>query len=374
MKHFFCVAVVLFSFVGYQQAAEVLPIVLKGHTDAIYSAAWSPDGKKVVTTGGDQDGTVRIWDAETGKEKILVEHDNGRRMGIVACAIFSPDGKRFLSAGTDDTTVRIWDTETGKQLHRMDAGPRNIWYANISPDGTKVIVPSGNIVRIWDFETGKQLQKLEVREGLSQDEFSFVRAVFLPDGEKVVTLSYDKTTRIWDAESGEELYKFVSVNSHDPISPPPFSPDGKKIVLIYPDKNLWICDIETGKELLVLEGIRECYAFSPCGKKIAARDSDGHVLLLDSVSGKVLLRLGGGTQLGRHLAFSPDSTRIAVSTDNTVMIFETESGKELQTLQYDSRRSNVSPGLYTFASIVFSPDGKKIFSGNTAAVYIWALE
>ena len=73
------------------------------------SAAFSPDGKRVVTAS--DDNTARVWDAETGREIATLEgHD-----GSVLTAAFSPDGKRVVTASYDNT-ARVWDAETGREI------------------------------------------------------------------------------------------------------------------------------------------------------------------------------------------------------------------------------------------------------------------
>jgi len=75
--------------------------VLKGHTGAVRSATFSPDGKRVVTASYDQ--TARLWDAETGKEMVVLQGHTD----AVTRAEFSPDGKRVVTASQDRIT--LWD-------------------------------------------------------------------------------------------------------------------------------------------------------------------------------------------------------------------------------------------------------------------------
>ena len=78
-------------------------------TTRVQSAAFSPDGSRIVTASGDK--TARIWDAASAKEiAVLRGHDNP-----VTSAAFSPDGSRIVTASWDKT-ARIWDAATAKEI------------------------------------------------------------------------------------------------------------------------------------------------------------------------------------------------------------------------------------------------------------------
>jgi WD40 repeat protein len=80
---------------------------LTGHTNLIFSVAFSPDGKRALSGSGDR--TVRLWDVETGKQLQCFPGHKGH----VACVAFSPDARKILS-GSKDQSVHLSDTETGK--------------------------------------------------------------------------------------------------------------------------------------------------------------------------------------------------------------------------------------------------------------------
>src|SRR3954466_11748992 len=98
-----------------QQSAEVVG-TLEGHTDPVYTIAWSPDGKTLVTGGFDN--TVRLWDAATRKE---IKRFDGHT-GLVLAVAPAPDGKRLLS-GSLDKTAKIWQVPGGGPVKDLAGHP-----------------------------------------------------------------------------------------------------------------------------------------------------------------------------------------------------------------------------------------------------------
>ena len=77
-------------------------------------------------------------------------------------------------------------------------------------------------------------------------------AAFSPDGARIVTASWDKTARIWDAATGKEIA--VLRGHENDVTSAAFSPDGTRIVTASRDKTARIWDAATGKEIAVLRG------------------------------------------------------------------------------------------------------------------------
>lgn len=89
--------------------ASALRVELKGHTDVLSSAVFSPDGTMVLTASYDK--TAKVWSTTSGEVvTVLTGHE-----GVVLVAAFSPDGSRVVTA-SNDRTARVWEVPSGKPL------------------------------------------------------------------------------------------------------------------------------------------------------------------------------------------------------------------------------------------------------------------
>jgi hypothetical protein len=159
-----------------------------GHEDAVTSAAFSPDGKRIVTASSDK---ARVWDADSGKP--IGEPLKGHE-GAVESAAFSPDGKRIVTASRDKT-ARVWDADSGQPIGEPLKGHEGaVESAAFSPDGKRIVTASRDkTARVWDADSGKP-----IGEPLTGHEDAVWTAAFSPDGKRIVTASRDKTARVWD--------------------------------------------------------------------------------------------------------------------------------------------------------------------------------
>jgi WD40 repeat protein/serine/threonine protein kinase len=323
------------------RAADGQILAITGHTDVVEAAAFSPDGRLIVTASDDK--TARIWDSGTGLEILQLRGHTNR----VPTAAFSPDGTRIVTASLDKT-ARIWDTATGKEILQLSGHTGGVWSAAFSPDGQRVVTASSDkTARIWDAVTGRELAQLT---GHSARVWS---AAFSPDGRNVVTGSFDKSARIWDAATGRQL--LVIAGHTDLVATAAYSPDGKRIVTASLDQTARIWDASTGQQLVLLNGYKErvmSAAFSPDGTHIVTASYDKTARTWDSATGKQMLLLSGHTGRVNCAAFSPDGKRIVTASyDKTARIWDAVTNQEILVLRGHTDR---------VWSAAFSPDGARV--------------
>jgi WD40 repeat protein/serine/threonine protein kinase/TPR repeat protein len=326
------------------RAADALILAMTGHADRLWYAAFSPDGRRVVTAS--LDNTARIWDASLGRELTrLIGHTES-----VRCAVFSPDGARVVTA-SGDKTARIWDVATGRELARLEGHTRQLMSVAFSSDGQRVVTASTDgTARVWDALKGRQLALLTVPGRVTWADFS-------PDGGLVATAADDQMARVWNVRTGRQLK--VLRGHTDRLWSVAFSPDGHRIVTASEDRTARVWETATGNLLVVLSGHGDrvnLASFSPDGRRIATASDDGTARVWDAATGQPLARLSGHTDRVWSAEFSADGRRIVTaSTDRTARIWDVGIAADVTPLVGHTGR---------VWSAAFSPDGHHVLTAS----------
>jgi WD40 repeat protein/tetratricopeptide (TPR) repeat protein len=215
---------------GVWDAATGAPVGAKpiGLAGWLNQASFSPDGKRVLTAGaraavaGLPRGEAMVWDVETGQPAGgRVEHP----FEVIAAA-WSPDGRRLVTAAGQALhgrgEARVWDADSGEALARPLEHNLQVVQASFSPDGGRVLTASQDgTARVWDAASGEP-----VTPPLSHGD-RLTRAAFSPDGRRVLTAAQDGTACVWDAAGGERVTPLLHHGS--PVLAAAFSPEGRRL-------------------------------------------------------------------------------------------------------------------------------------------------
>lgn len=325
---------------------------LKGHSGAITCVAFSPDGKLLASSA--MDGLVRLWDAARGQDIRTIRGDTHWVYSIA----FSPDGKRLASASID-RTVKVWDVDNGRRVLEL---PEHLGYVTsvaFSRDGKRLASCTElGALRLWDATTGRPVVTPKGQVG-------FVRSMaFSNDGKRVVGGCGDGTLKVWNAFNGQEQ---ITLKGHSrDITSVAFGPDDKQLASASRDTTLKIWDAVSGQEIATLKGhVRPVYsvAFSPDGKHLASGGGDGLKLWNASGSRNALTVRGPAGWMSDIIGLSADGKRLASGGDMTLKVWDALSGRQLAIFR--GHQSYIT-------TAAFSPDGKRLASGSQDSdIKVW---
>jgi len=228
-----------------------------------------------------------------------------------------------------------------------------------SADGKRIVSGSWDkTVKVWDADKGTEIRTLK-------GHIDAVNSVaFSADGKRIISGSWDNTVKVWDADKGLQT-RTLKGHTRE-VTSVAISGDGKRIVSASYDKTLKVWDADKGTEILSLKGhTREVdsVALSADGKRIVSGSWDKTVKVWDTDKGAEILTLKGHTLEVFSVAFSADGKRIVSgSRDKTVKVWDADKGTEILTLK----------GRTAALSVAFSPDGKRIVSASgDDTVKVW---
>jgi WD40 repeat protein len=284
---------------------------------------------------------------------------------------FSPDGRTLASASSYDNMVRLWDVSSGQNSLSLTAfGTTNIVSVAFSPEGRTVAGAAranGPVIQLWDVLSGQNTLTLKgppAQLGLSE------AIAFSPDSRTIAGGSGEGKVNFWDTSSGKNTVSWRAGNGVTWSIV--FSPDGRTLAIASSEgKNsiiLWnILSQQITQTLNGHSSIIWSVAFSPDGHSLASASSDNTVKLWNTSSGKNTHTLIGHASAVRSVAFSPDGrTLVSASNDDTIKLWDVFDGANVGTLKGHSG---------AVWSIAFSPDGRTLASGSyDQTIKLWGLK
>jgi WD40 repeat protein/class 3 adenylate cyclase len=389
------------------------------HRDGMVTdAVFTPDGSTLITSG--TDGEIDVWDIASAR--LLT-----RLQGTGGLAV-SPDGGT-LYASDSDTQFSTWDLSGARGLAEsrdinvgapwfgVDAGRGLVAYTRagglnggtadigiwdttsgsvstvhvlagqqctpaVSPDGTRLLMSCDggnersrrNIVLV---ELGTGDQKILQSEGATWE------GTFSPDGHLFATMSDDyfpveenararaSTVILWDAATLQPVHSLGLNGTAAPRSGLAFSPDGHYIAaaasLASYDTAVW--DVTTGRVVASPEAVDQVevksLAFSPDGQRLALALASGAIRILNTSTWTDAVP--PISTPADSIAFSPDSSTLAVSSEGAVSLWDVASGRRLG----DAYQG---PPSASFGTVHFLPDGRLVLLVKDQGAFIYRAD
>ena len=297
-------------FLPIRVATAQLKATLEGHTDNVWSVAFSPNGNMLASASWDQ--SVRLWNVNTGRLlHTLTEHTNE-----VLSVAFSPDGNTLASADWDGT-IHLWNPRNGNLKRTLTEHRGGVTSVAFSPDGETLASGSADqTVGLWNPNNGKLKRTLTGHTDIVD------AVVFSPDGNTLASGSRDTTIRLWNPNNGR--HKRTLTEHTAPVSALAFSPDSNTLASGGRDRTIRLWNPNNGQEKETLTGYTDGVnpvAFSPDGATLLI---GGHgISVWDTQTGQNKKPLAGDIGGVLSVVFSPDGEMVASgSADNKVRLWE----------------------------------------------------
>ena len=396
-------------------------MTLVGHRDFVIDVVYSSDGAQLASTSSD--GTVRVWNAETGEIEIVFEVEGP----IPLIPVFSNDGTR-LAASSTSGVVWVWDLASQQLTWELEPPEGTFETVNLefSPDGSVLAVaPFGPEdsrqsigAQVWDMTSG---ELITVVAGHQRNVFDLG---FTPDGTRLLTAGFDATVKEWDTATWTETRTFygagasvidldisgdgtrvavtglqgmaqvfdletfevthVLLGHSGMVDGVDFSPDGNTLLTASTTdrtNRLWDLREEASYELLALPGASRPHpagvAFSPDGSRLAASRDVGHFTIWQFPEGHEVRTFPGPGEVSDVIAFDPLGEFLVTAGPEAIALFDSDGELVRNLSKVSSSRPASSPDeerlFFGVPSphAAFSPDGERLITTGVDGTHLW---
>ncbi len=397
-------------------------------------ATFSPRGDLVAvaeTDGSSLGGSLTLWSASGGKQRALIGHTKGVRIGV-----FDAAGKRLLTASWDGT-ARIFDVATGKSLRELRGHDQAVRDAAWSPDGKLIATGSlDGTVRIWDPETGEtsrvlrghaaQISRLrfiadgmlltasgdgtaklwEPRRGQLLASYGHSGYLFQADVDRadreLATASWDGTAKLWDLRR-RSARALLGKPTATPFVPAPLVSADGRFAVRHSDAAVEIWKLDSGEKrelpgkavivgraidtadhgafadkaggvtvFSLTTGVTKTWDSGQKELTALAMAPDGRLIVTTGSNGSIVAWRPDGTQLGRA-KLATAATGLDWSPDGATILATTITAEGASTAELVDTELH-SRGVFEAGRAVFSPDGKLIVAANGAEVRVRGVD
>jgi WD40 repeat protein len=349
------------------------PVTLKGPAQSV---TFDRHGERLAVASGDRNGSnpelpgeVAVIDLKSGAKVVMAqcEHPSVR-------AIFSPDGKVVVSGGADGIG-RIHDPATGRLIATLVGHAQQISALEFSHDGTRLVTASGDrSARIWNPSSWSAVRSSGLPAVWSSQltlvghKAALLSAEFSSDGTLVLTAGYDRTARVWDAQTGECLVSHVG--HEGAVNVARFSARGSLLATACSDRTARILtsgNVETARLMLASRDM--------------SRDDSSHQThsLPARAADQASSGLTGHEAALRDVQFRPGKEGryqvLTAGADGVACLWDVSGWDTPAIVQHPIRRFEPSSPRAALTGAAFSPDGQAIATASfDATVRVWEVE
>ncbi|KAF9881249.1 periodic tryptophan protein 2 [Colletotrichum karsti] len=233
----------------------------QGHFDSMNSLVYSPDGQRIVTIA--DDGKIKVWDVESGFCIVtFTEHTSG----VTACE-FSKKGNVLFTSSLDGS-VRAWDLIRYRNFRTFTAPTRLSWSC-MAVDPSGEVVAAGSLdsfdIHIWSVQTGQLLDQLSGHEG------PVSALAFTPNGDSLISGSWDRTARVWSIFNRTQTSEPLQLQAD--VLDIAVRPDSLQLAVSTLDGQLSFWSIQDAEQVSGVDGRRDVSG----GRKITDRRTAANV-------------------------------------------------------------------------------------------------
>jgi eukaryotic-like serine/threonine-protein kinase len=322
--------------------ANGTPVRELAHPQLVYHAAFSADGRYIVTSS--KDGTARVWEVSTGNPAAPpLQHS-----GAVVWAQFSPDGNQLLTV-RDHHFVQLWNWREGSRIAPEIPRRSRLSYAALSQDGNRILTTAqSGYLLVYDAATSRSMYDFDYQGGLLDAQFS-------PVGSLVAAACHDGN--VWVRDGGDPTSDQIVLPAGNQIQEIAFSQDGRRLAVGTRGGHARVWELSPpwpGAHRLPGSDV-QWVEFDRSGRRALLVNTGDHseVSVYDPQNCKLVSTAAVRRGQVKRASFSPDGQRILALARNSVLVFDTESGRQIFTVPTSKDR---------LLDAIWSPDGKYILT------------